>query len=94
MENEQANAGAATVAEYLTPQEAAAKKGVALASIYKAIERGQMPSERVFGRVVLRVSDVEAYTPGTYTRQGGETIARAAIKRGPGRPKITKGTAE
>lgn len=55
-----------TVEEYLTPQEAAERKGVTLQTIYKAIERGLLPSSRVLGRVSMRVADVDAYEPGNY----------------------------
>jgi excisionase family DNA binding protein len=71
--------------QYLTPREAAERKGVAVASIYKAIERGQIPSVRVLGRVALRVGDVEAYQPGSY----GEN-KRDYRPRGPGRPAGTR----
>ena len=66
--------------DYLTPKQAAERKGVALPTIYKAIERGLLPSVRVLDRVALRVADVDAYTPGSY---GG--IKRTVIRRGPGR---------
>ena len=74
--------------EYLTPKEAAERKGVALATIYKAIERGNLPSYRVLGRVAVKASDVDAYTPGSY----GDA-QRATVRRGPGRPKATKADA-
>ena len=73
--------------EYLTPKEAAERKGVALASIYKAIERGALPSERVLERVVIPILAVDAYEPGSY----GET-RRTYKKRGPGRPSLTEGS--
>jgi len=66
--------------EYLTPRQAAERKGVSVPTIYKAIERGVLPSERVLDRVALRVADVEAYQPGSY---GG--IKRTVRRRGPGR---------
>lgn len=66
--------------DYLTPKQAAERKGVAVPTIYKAIERGQLPSVRILDRVALRVADVEAYTPGSY---GG--VTRTVRKRGPGR---------
>jgi len=68
--------------EYLTPREAAEDKGVAVATIYKAIERGNLQAYRVLGRVALRKADVDAYQPGSY----GEA-QRATKRRGPGRPK-------
>ena len=66
--------------EYLTPRQAAEQKGVSVQTIYKAIERGLLPSVRVLDRVALRVADVEAYKPGSY---GG--VKRTIIRRGPGR---------
>ena len=66
--------------EYLTPRQAAERKGVSVPTIYKAIERGVLPSERVLDRVAVRIADVDAYQPGSY---GG--IKRTVRKRGPGR---------
>ena len=66
--------------EYMTPRQAAECKGVTVQAIYKAIERGLLPSVRVLDRVALRVADVEAYQPGSY---GG--IKRTVKRRGPGR---------
>ncbi len=66
--------------EYITPKQAAELKGVSVPTIYKAIERGSLPSVRVLDRVALRVTDVEAYQPGSY---GG--VKRTVIRRGPGR---------
>lgn len=66
--------------EYLTPRQAAELKGVSIPTIYKAIERGLLPSVRVLDRVALHRADVEAYQPGSY---GG--VKRAVIRRGPGR---------
>lgn len=66
--------------DYLTPKQAAERKGVSVPTIYKAIERGVLPSERVLDRVAVRVADVDAYQPGSY---GG--IKRTVRRRGPGR---------
>ena len=66
--------------DYLTPKQAAERKGVSLPTIYKAIERGVLPSERVLDRVAVRIADVDAYQPGSY---GG--VTRTVRKRGPGR---------
>ncbi len=66
--------------EYITPRQAAECKGVTVQAIYKAIERGLLPSVRVLDRVALRLADVEAYQPGSY---GG--IKRTVKRRGPGR---------
>ena len=71
-----------TAAKYLTPKEAAALKGVTLATIYKAIERGTLPKHTVLDRVALLASDVESYSPGSY---GG--VTREKVLRGPGRPR-------
>lgn len=67
--------------DYLTPKEAAERKGVALASIYKAIERGALTTTKIMGRIALAAPVVDAYEPGSY----GEA-KRAYKKRGPGRP--------
>jgi excisionase family DNA binding protein len=64
--------------DYITVREAAARKGVSVPAIYRAIERGALPSAHVLGRVALRPADVDAYEPGSY---GGKTRARR--KRGP-----------
>ena len=40
--------------DYLTPKQAAEHKGVSVPTIYKAIERGVLPSERVLDRVAVR----------------------------------------
>ncbi len=70
--------------DYITPQQAAKHKGVTVQAIYKAIERGVLPSVRVLDRVALRPVDVDAYQPGSY---GG--VKRTIIRRGPGRtPKV------
>ena len=66
--------------EYFTPKKVAEIKGVSLQAIYKAIERGLLPSVRVLDRVALRPADVDAYQPGSY---GG--IKRTVKRRGPGR---------
>ncbi len=66
--------------DYLTPKQAAERKGVSVPTIYKAIERGVLPSERVLGRVAVRLTDVDTYQPGSY---GG--IKRTVRQRGPGR---------
>lgn len=68
--------------EYLTPKKAAEIKGVSVPTIYKAIERGVLPSVRVLDRVALHRADVDAYQPGSY---GG--VKRTVIRRGPGRAK-------
>jgi len=47
----------------MTVEEAAALKGVSIATLYKAIREGRLPSQRVLGRVGLLRADVEAYEP-------------------------------
>ena len=74
--------GGEMVQQLVTPQEAATLKGVAVASIYKAIERGQLTAVRALGRVAIRVSDLDNYQPGSY----GD-VKRTYKPRGPGRPK-------
>ena len=66
--------------EYLTPKKAAEIKGVSLPTIYKAIERGLLPSVRVLDRIALRAADLDAYQPGSYNG-----IKRTIKPRGPGR---------
>jgi len=66
--------------EYITPKKAAEIKGVSVPTIYKAIERGLLPSVRVLDRVALRPADLDAYQPGSY---GG--VKRTVKRRGPGR---------
>lgn len=67
---------------YLTPAEAAERKGVARSAIYKAIREGRLPSEQMLGRVAVKVTDLDAYEPGSY----GDN-KRALRPRGPGRGK-------
>lgn len=74
--------------EYLTPKKAAEIKGVSVQAIYKAIERGLLPSVRVLDRVALRPADVDAYQPGSYNG-----VKRTVKRRGPGRgPKLGAAT--
>ena len=66
--------------EFITPRQAAERKSVTVQAIYKAIERGHLPSVRVLDRVALRPADVDSYQPGSY---GG--VKRTVRRRGPGR---------
>ena len=66
--------------EYITPKKAAEIKGVSVQAIYKAVERGLLPSVRVLDRVALRPADVDAYQPGSYNG-----VKRTIKRRGPGR---------
>lgn len=49
--------------EFVTVREAAALKGVPVQTLYKAIERGKLAPQTVFGKIVLRRAQVEAYAP-------------------------------
>lgn len=65
---------------YITAKEAAERKDVTVTAIYKAVERGQLPCQRILGRIVLRLEDVDAYEPGSYAGK-----VRSVRRRGPGR---------
>jgi excisionase family DNA binding protein len=65
--------------ELLTPQEAARIKGVSVTTIYRAINEGRLPSQRVLGRLAVSPADVEAFEPGSYAG-----IRRTVIPRGRG----------
>jgi len=73
--------------EYLTPKQAAERKGVSLTAIYSAIARGKLPSVRVLDRIALRVADVDSYEPGSYAG-----VERTVKQRGPGRPRKKEST--
>lgn len=45
---------------YLTVEEAAARRGCSASTIWRRIRQGDLTPERYFGRVVVRVSDVDA----------------------------------
>ena len=64
--------------EYVTPKQAAERKGVSVQAIYRAIERGELPSVEILGRKALLPADVENYKPGSY---GG--VERTRKRRGP-----------
>lgn len=66
--------------ELLTPQEAAQRKGVSVATIYKAISDGRLPARRILHRLALSPVDVDAFEAGSYAG-----IKRTNIRRGPGR---------
>ncbi len=71
------------MAEYITVKEAAVRKGVSAPTIYAAIERGEIPAERVLGRFIgLKPEDVDAFQPAPYGAREG--VKR---RRGPGRSK-------
>ena len=66
------------ITAFITPRQAAQRKGVSVPAIYKAIERGEIASADVLGRKALRPADVDAYQPGSY---GG--VTRTRRRRGP-----------
>lgn len=51
--------------QMLTPAEAAQLKGVAKATVYKAVAEGALPHVRILGRIGLRKADVLAWAPST-----------------------------
>ncbi len=63
--------------EYLTIKEAAELKGVPVQTLYKAIERGKLTPETVFGKIVLPRAQVEAYTP--RPRRQGRSAQEATV---------------
>lgn len=68
--------------QYISAQEAATRKGVAVPTIYAAVRRGEIPAYRFMGRVALLPADVDAFQPASY----GEN-QRTKKPRGPGRPR-------
>lgn len=48
--------------ELLTVSEVAARRGVAEATVYKAVTDGRLPHERLFGRVLIRIADADAFS--------------------------------
>lgn len=74
--------------ELITVTRAAALLNVSRASIYSAISRGAIRSERLLDKVAVYRADVEAYVPRTY--EGKRENRRPAGEKGPGgRPKNT-----
>ena len=68
--------------EFLSVQEAATRKGVSQATIYKAIQEKRLPATRLLGRFALKPMDIDAYEPGTYAG-----VQRATKTRGVPRKK-------
>ncbi len=66
--------------EYLTVAEAAGRRGVTPAAIYRAVSEGRLAYARIFGRRVLRVSDVDAW----------QSAGHGGRRPGQGRPPKTK----
>ena len=64
--------------EFLTTREAADQKGVALATIYEAVKRGDLASTKVLGRIGIKPIDLDAYQAGSYNG-----IERTRKRRGP-----------
>lgn len=64
----------------ITPTEAAKRKGVSPATIYRAVREKRLPSTEVLGRIGIRPADLDAFEAGSY---GG--VKRATVRRGPGR---------
>lgn len=50
--------------DYVTVTEAAQLRGVSRAAIHELIQRGRLKSEKMFGRVLLYRSEVEAFERG------------------------------
>lgn len=63
--------------EYITPEQAAERAGVSRQSIYTAIRRGKLKSEKILGRVAVLPADVDACD---FAPPNGQ---RAGIKLGP-----------
>jgi excisionase family DNA binding protein len=49
--------------ELLTVEQAAERRGVAPTTIYKAVADGRLPAQRLFGRVLIRIADADAFEP-------------------------------
>ena len=64
--------------EYVSVRDAAQRKGVSTATIYKAIEERRLPATQMLGRWALLTSDVEAFAPGSYAGVKRATISRRA----------------
>jgi excisionase family DNA binding protein len=72
--------------DYLTIGEAAARRGVSVATVYKAVRETRISKETILGRVVVKKDEVDAYPFGSYTpKETGAKIVRTTKKRGPGR---------
>lgn len=71
--------------ELLTPAEAAKRKGVAPATIYRAVNDGRLACVRILGRIGIRPADLDGFDAASY---GG--VQRAKKRRGPGRPRKAK----
>jgi hypothetical protein len=65
--------GGAPLNAYMTHREAAAHHDVVLATIYNAVNRGEIATEEVLGKTVLLRSSVLAWSPRSYgARSRGE----------------------
>ena len=56
-----ANPGAHDIGDLITITEAARLRGVSRAAMHELIQRGRLRSEKMFGRVLLYRSEVEAF---------------------------------
>ncbi len=52
------------IGDLITVTEAARLRGVSRAAMYELVQRGRLKSEKMFGRVLLYRSDVEAFEKG------------------------------
>ena len=72
----------------MTPAEAAQMKGCHVATVYRAVERGELPHTKVLRHIGLQLADVVAWEPAPYgKRTAGERGEGAVKRRGPGRPR-------
>ena len=62
--------------DLLTVEEVARRKRISVTTAYKAVREGALPSQRLFGRLLVTVADADAFQPATH---GGP--------RGGGRPR-------
>jgi excisionase family DNA binding protein len=69
-----------SLADWLTIEEVAARRGCSGSTVWRWVRGGRLTTERVFGRVVIRASDVDAL-PGP---RGGGRWRPAVVDRGNG----------
>ena len=65
--------GANDMSDFVTVTEAASMRGVSRAAMHELVQRGRLRSIRMFGRVLLYRSEVEAFEkdkPGPKTQEG------------------------
>ena len=61
--------------EYLTLEQAAARLGCSLTTIWRRMKAGELPNTRIFGRLVVCPSDVDALE---YPKKAGRPNAGEA----------------